>query len=240
MNENLRKAALFIRERGAGIAIEGLVNFVLPFAIYDVARHGLGDVRALLASSAPPIAWSLFEFARRRRVDALSLLVLAGIALSLLAFIGGGGARFLQLRENLVTGLIGLVFLGSAAIGKPLIYQLARASMKRKSSSELGEFEALRDNKYFRRSMTVMTLVWGFGLIAETALASALVFAISIRDYLLVSPVLSYGTMGALGLWTVWYVRRQKKRGATRRAAEAEALKAALAPAASQPGGVEA
>ena len=240
MNENIRKAGLFIRERGAGIAIEGLVNFVLPFAIYDFARHGLGDVRALLASSAPPIAWSLFEFARRRRVDALSLLVLAGIALSLLAFIGGGGARFLQLRENLVTGLIGLVFLGSAAIGRPLIYQLARASMRRKSSAELGEFEALRDNKYFRRSMTIMTLVWGFGLIAQAAMASALVFTMSIRTYLLVSPILGYGTMGGLGLWTVWYVRRQKRRGAARRAAEARAFEPAPQSPASQPSRAEA
>jgi hypothetical protein len=83
-------------------------------------------VRALLASSAPPIAWSLVEFARHRRVDALSVLVAAGIVLSLLAMIGGGGPKFLQLRENLVTGIIGLVFLGSA-----LIYQLARAGMRR-------------------------------------------------------------------------------------------------------------
>ena len=240
MNETIRKAALFIRKRGAGIAIEVLVNFALPFLIYDFTKTGLGDVRALMASSAPPIAWSLFEFARKRRVDELSLLVLAGIALSLLAFIGGGGARFLQLRESLVGGLIGLVFLGSAAIGKPLIYQFARASMRRKSSSELGEFEALRDNVYFRRSMTIMTLVWGFGLLAQTALASALVFAISISDYLLVSPVLGYGVTGALGLWTFWYVRRQKRRGAARRAAEAAALDTTLASPALRPGGAEA
>ncbi|MGI8840724.1 MAG: VC0807 family protein [Caulobacteraceae bacterium] len=223
MNENIRKAGAFIRQRGAGIAVEVLVNFALPFLIYDFTKRDLGDVRALLASSAPPIAWSLFEFARKRRIDAVSMLVLAGIALSLLAFVGGGGARFLQLRESLVGGLIGLIFLGSAAIGKPLIYQLARASLRRKSSAELGEFEALRDNKYFRRSMTVMTLVWGFGLLAKTALEAALVFAVSIRDYLLVSPILGYGTMGALALWTVWYVRRQRRRGAARRAAEAAA-----------------
>ena len=236
MNDSISKAALFIRERGAGIAIEVLINFALPFLIYDFTKKVLGDVRALMASSAPPIAWSLFEFARKRRVDAISLFVLVGIALSLAAFIGGGGARFLQLRENLVSGLIALVFLGSAAIGKPLIYQFARASMRRKSSSELGEFEALRDNKYFRRSMTVMTLVWGFGLLAQTALACLLVFTMSIRDYLLASPILGYGTMGALALWTVWYVRRQKRRGAARRAAEARTVDPALAPAGSEPG----
>jgi len=176
-------------------------------------------VHELLASSAPPIAWSIIEFTRKRRIDALSMLVVGGIALSLLAFIGGGSVRFLQLRENFVTGLIGLIFLASAAIGKPLVYQLARASMLRKSSSEAETFERLKENVYFRRTMTLTTLVWGIGLIVETALACLLVFTISIREYLLVSPLIAYGSMGALGLWTFWYAQRQKRLGAARRAA---------------------
>ena len=56
------------------------------------------------------------------------MLVVSGIVLSLLAMVGGGGVRFLQLREKLVTGVIGLVFVGSAVVGKPLVYELVRAS----------------------------------------------------------------------------------------------------------------
>ncbi len=225
MREAIQKAGLFIRERGVGIGIEVLVNFAAPFFIYDFTKRDPGDVRALIASSAPPIAWSLFEFARKRRIDAVSMLVLAGIALSLLALIGGGGARFLQLREKLVTALIGFIFLGSAAIGRPLIYQLARASMRCRSASEAEAFEARKDDLRFRRVMTIMTLVWGFGLVGEAAASAALVFQMSIRTYLLVSPVLGYGTMGALGLWTFWYARRQRRKGDARRAAEAAAAR---------------
>jgi len=194
------------------VAIEAGINFGLPILIYDrVAPHS-GDVVALLASSLPPLLWSLAEFARRRRIDALSILVLAGIALSLLAMLGGGSARFLQLRENLVSALIGLVFLGSAAIGRPLIYQLARAGLARKSPDEAAAFEVKRDLPHFRRVMTIMTLVWGIGLLASSALACVLVFALSIHDYMLVSPFVGYGAMGALGLWTVWYRRRVGRR----------------------------
>jgi len=212
----------YLRTNGAHVLVEALVNFILPFAIYSYAEAPLGDVRALLASSAPPIAWSLVEFARHRRVDALSVLVVAGIVLSLLAMIGGGGAKFLQLRENLVTGIIGLVFLGSALIGKPLIYQLARASMRRKSEDEAQEFEALQVHAGFRRTMTVMTLVWGLGLLANVAVSVALVFALSIRAYLIVSPIVGYGTMGALTLWTFLYGQRARRRGEARRAALVE------------------
>jgi hypothetical protein len=210
------RAGPLLREHGPGVAVELVVNFLAPFLIYDYAKKDLGDVGALIASSGPPIAWSLFEFIRKRRVDAVSMLVLAGIALSLLAFFGGGGARMLQLREKLVTVLIGLVFLGSAAIRRPLIYQLARATLMRRDPSELEAFESLRDNPYFRRSMTVMTLVWGFGLLADAAVSAVLVFTLSIHDYLLVGPVVGYGAMGGMGLWTFFYARAQRRKGELR------------------------
>lgn len=223
----LAKAMAFLRANGPTILVEALVNFILPFAIYNYAEAPLGPVRALLASSAPPILWSLVEFARHRRVDALSMLVLGGILLSLLAMLGGGGVKFLQLREKLVTGLIGLVFLGSALIRRPLIYELARATMMRKSKEEAADFAALQVHAGFRRTMMVMTLVWGFGLLADVAVGVALVETISIREYLIVNPILGYGTMGALGLWTFWYGRRQRRRGEARRAAEVAAASGA-------------
>jgi hypothetical protein len=217
----------YVRANGGHILVEALVNFILPFAIYDYAESPLGEVRALLASSAPPILWSLVEFARHRRLDALSVLVVSGIALSLLAMLGGGGARFLQLREKLVTGLIGLAFLGSALIGKPLIYELARASMRRKSDDEAQQFEALQVHAGFRRTMMVMTLVWGLSLLADVAVSVVLVFVLSIREYLIVNPILGYGTMGALSLWSFLYGRRARRRGEARRAALAAAPVAA-------------
>lgn len=222
------RIATFLRANGATILVEALVNFILPFVIYNYAEAPLGEVRALLASSVPPILWSLIEFLRHRRIDAVSMLVLAGIVLSLLAMVGGGGVKFLQLREKLVTGVIGLVFLGSALIGRPLIYELARASMLRKSKEEAEQFAALQARAAFRRTMMVMTLVWGLGLLADVAVGVALVMTISIREYLIVNPILSYGTMGALSLWTFWYGRRQKRRGEARRAAETAAAGGAV------------
>ncbi len=218
--ETIGKARGYLRRNGVQIALEALFNFILPFVVYTLAKRRLGDVGALLASSAPPIVWSLVVLTRKRRVDALSMLVLAGIALSLLAFAGGGSARLLLLREKLVTALIGLVFLGSAAVGRPLIYQLARATMRRRSDAEAEAFEAMRDNVHFRRAMTIMTLVWGFGLVAEAAAAGVLVFTLSIRDYLVVGPIMGYAATGALSLWTFLYARHRQRIGAARRAAE--------------------
>ncbi len=208
-----------IRENAGGIAVEGFVNVVLPFAVYSYVKPKGGDVNGLLASMVPPLGWSVAEFIRRRRVDAVAIFIVAGIALSLVAFIGGGSVRFLQLRENLVTGLIALVFLFSAAIGKPLIYQLARAGMRRSSAAKAESFEKQQHNAHFRHSMTIMTLVWGCALLVQTAVACLLVFVLPIGAYLIVSPIFGYGTIGVLALWTYGYVERQKRIGAARRAA---------------------
>jgi intracellular septation protein A len=217
------KARDFFRKNVGSFGVEAVVNIVLPFAVYSYAKPQLGDVKALLASMIPPIAWSIFEFARKRRIDSFSIIIVLGIALSLLAFLGGGSVKFLQLRENLVTGVIGLVFLGSAAIGKPLIYELARAGAQRRASADVQFFERMKDNVNFRRVMTLMTIVWGVGLVAETGVACALVFAMSIQAYLVVSPIVGYGWLGALALWTYWYGKRQRRIGDARRAAAAAA-----------------
>lgn len=213
----------FLRNNGLTIVREGGINIVLPYLIYSYAQPLYGDVHALMASSAPPIAWSVIEFARHRRVDFISVFVLLGIGLSLLAFLGGGGMKFLQLREQLVGVIFSFVFLGSAAIGRPIIYEMARAGLKRANqTSELERFESLRDHGPFRRTMTVITLVWGFGLLLGALVAIALVFALSIKEFLVVNPIIGYATIGPLALWTFWYARKRRREGEAR-AAQAEA-----------------
>ena len=199
--------------RGAvfGTLTEIVVNFALPYAIFAYYQASLGDVKALIASSIPPIVWSIVELIRKRRVDAISLMVIAGIVLGLLAFVGGGSVKFLQLRENLVTGFIGLVFLGSAIIKRPIIYEFAKAGQKRQSAEKAAAFEQLQSNVHFRRSMILMTVVWGIGMLAITAVSCILVFALTIRTYLVVSPIVGNVGFGALALWSFLYVRSRQR-----------------------------
>ncbi len=232
MPEKLEQALAFLRKHGGGFVLQVLVNAVLPLLIFDFEQKRLGDVRALLASSIPPIAWSLVEFARHRKVDAISALVLTGIALSFVGFLGTGGAKFLQLRESLVGGLVGLIFLGSVVIRRPLFFYLARAGTMRSNPSRAQELEALRGNAYFERTMRNLTLGWGVGLIIQTSVNCALVFIVSIPTYLAVTPLIGYSFMGAMILWTALYVRRARARGQARRdAAVAEATAEEAEPA---------
>ena len=211
----------FLRDNGLKVGSEILINFALPYLIYDLSEPHIGEVHALMASSGPPIVWSIIEFARNRRVDVVSVLALLGIGLSLLAFLGTGSAKALQLREKLVTVVIGAIFLVSAAIRRPLIYELAKASLKRRNDhEEVARLEELRDDAHFRASMMIMTVVWGTSLIVDAAVSAALVFVVSVKTYLIINPVLGYGTMGLLTLWTFWFVRKRRREGEARDAAE--------------------
>ena len=201
----------WLRHRAPALALDLAVNFALPVVVYDLLQGRWGEVNALLASAVPPLVWAVGGFVRKRRVDALSVMAMAGIALSLIAFAGGGSARFLELREKMVTLLFGLAFLGSAAIGRPLIWPLARATMARESGEALAQFEADRDHPMLRRTIMVMTLAWGFGLVADVAVSVGLIYALPVATYLIVGPLLGYATIGGLTVWTVWYRRHRTR-----------------------------
>lgn len=200
---------------GIGLILaEVLFNMVLPFLIYIWLDSRFGDVGALLFSMVPPTAWALVGLVRKKKIDLFSVFIVVGIALSILLALGTHSARMLQLRENLVTLVIGIVFLGSVAIRRPLIYQFALAAQRKRGEEQAASFAQLNREAGFRRSMMVITLVWGCGLVAVFAVSVALIYSLSIPQYLIVGPIVAYAMIGLIIAWTVWYVRRAKRRGA--------------------------
>lgn len=199
----------------AKLILEIIVNFLLPWLCYRYGEPRWGEAGALMFSALPPVLWSVLELLRFRRVDALSLLVLLGIALSLLAMLLGGDARLLLLRESLVTGLIGCAFLASLLMKRPLVFYLARATLARESEQGRQRFERLWEQGDFRGAIRQMTMWWGLGLSLEATARVYMAWTWKVERVLLVAPFIAYGVMGALCLMTLLYRRRM------RRAAEA-------------------
>lgn len=194
-----------------GFVIELLVNAFLPWLVYTLAQPEMGRVHALMASAIPPIAWSVIQFAQKRQIDAFSIFVLAGIGLSLAAFFGSGSYRMLELREHLVNGVFGMAFLGSVAIKRPLLLTIARALAKRKSQEEAGNFERQLNNPRVLRLLTRLTLGIGFIMLIQTAIAVSLVFTLPVREFLIVSPIVSYALLGLIAGVVLLYVRPEMR-----------------------------
>lgn len=104
---------------------------VVPVLAYLLLRPQVGsDAAALAIAGAIPAAWTLARLAWRRRVDPIGGLAVVGFGIALLlAALSGGDALLLKVREAPLTGAIGVVFLLSAAVRRPLLPGLLRLSV---------------------------------------------------------------------------------------------------------------
>jgi hypothetical protein len=193
------------------LAAELAVNLFLPWLAYTLAVPRYGEFGALIASSIPPLLWSLVELVWHRRIDALSMLILGGILLSVIAMALGGDARLLLVRESLISGLIGLAFLLSLFFKYPLIYFLARATVVRQDLEHgAADFHDWWQNAASKRLLSAITIVWGVGLSGEAILRIWLAWHWTPEHFLAVAPTLGYAIAGAISLWTFLHIKRFK------------------------------
>ncbi|MGU7778553.1 VC0807 family protein [Burkholderia sp. PU8-34] len=197
----------------AGLILELVVNLMLPWAAYRVAHPHFGEAGALYASAIPPVLWALFEFIRARRIDAVSVVVLFGIALSVVAMSLGGGPRALLMRDSLASGAIGVIFLMSLVRERPVIFYLARATVAREMAGGAARFEAVwEEQPALRQTLRLMTFVWGTSMTLEMLLRCWMVANWTVERVLVVSPIIGYSVFSCLLMWTFWYRRRMRAR----------------------------
>jgi hypothetical protein len=167
-----------------------------------------GETPALIASAVPPLLWSMVELARTRRVDAISLAVVASILLTIIATAMGGSPKLIQIRDAMVTGAFGVMFLASLALPRPLIFFLARAAMARNTEAGLEAYEAIWHRPGVPAVFRWLTVLWGVGLVAQTGALCWLAWIWPIPRYLLVAPVISAAIFAGLMLASLAYIAR--------------------------------
>jgi hypothetical protein len=172
-----------------------LIDAVAPYVVYELAKPYAGDLAALALSALPPAVESVWSVIRKRKLDAISAMVLAGIGVSLVLIALGGSERVLLLRDSLVTSIVGLVIAISAAFPKPILYYL---------------FRQVQAGEPALGPMRVLSVVLGLGLVVEMGVRTAMVYAMTTSRFLLVSPFVQYGLTGLLVLWAVLYMRRHR------------------------------
>lgn len=204
-----------------------VINGVFPFVLYVVLTdNGVATVPALVAGSSFPLAFSLWEWSRARRVDFIAAISLFFIVLSAVASLITGSARFTLVKESFFTGLFGLVFFGSLLAPRPLMFYIAR------QSATGGDAERVRlwDDRWqypgFRRAMRVMTAIWGVTFVADALMRAGLVFLLSTSVFLVVSQLLFYTMFAATLFGTIAYGRRAQRKGMAQQRAMEDATAA--------------
>jgi hypothetical protein len=194
-----------------------LINVALPWLAYRLAFPHWGQLGALSASALPLIAWMSVDLLRYRHFDALSALVLVGVLASLATRLMSGDARLQSIEDPMVSGIIGIAFLASLTLRRPMVFYLARSTMSREDHRSAESFEQhWRDRPALAAYIRLMTLVWGIGMIGENVLRIAIVWHWSNDPRsALASNLVRYGVYAGLTLWTFW-IRRLIKRDAQR------------------------
>ena len=140
-----------------------------PLLAYHLLQsNGVGTVPALVLSGVLPAIGVIIGIIRHRRVDAVGVLVLAGIVVGAILGLVSRNPKLVLDEGSVSTGVFGLICLGSLATDKPMMYRFALEFMG--PDTERGrEFADLRQYKEFRRAFVVITVVWGTAYLVEAA-----------------------------------------------------------------------
>jgi hypothetical protein len=150
---------------------------------------------------------------RQRRLDIFGVMVLIGLAVSIIGVLLRGGQR-LRLRESFVTGAIGLALFVSLLWPRPLGDYFARQLLTVNDPAAAAWFGALWLHVPFRRAMRGGTVLWGCLLLGEFALRVAMVLMLPVV-VLAVSPLLFNALiLGGVAVSAVWASRVLRGRDA--------------------------
>ena len=185
------------------------MNAAAPVAAYQILTGaGMSTTQALTISAVFPLIGTGAALARTRRADVIGLVSLVFIVAGLAASIISGNPRFLLVKESLLTGVFGLVFLGSLLAPRPLIFYFGRQFTGAGDPARAAAFDAMWQYPRFRAANRTMSIVWGVTYLIEACVRVGLSFILPTTLFLAASPVLAIGTTLALISWTVAYGRR--------------------------------
>jgi hypothetical protein len=194
------------------VIVSILINGLVPVVVYNLLLDHFSSFVSLLLATMVPLLDNLYHIVKHRKADAFGMFMLTAFILSLLAFLLGGNEKLILMRESLVTGILGLIFIGSLFYSKPLIYHFAIRFSSNDESVQKSKFANNWEFSYFRFVIRLMTAVWGIALLGEAVIKTILVYELSISAFLAVSQIIFYSVLGVTILWTVIYRRYAKTR----------------------------
>ncbi|HEX4107779.1 MAG TPA: hypothetical protein VHX88_06565 [Solirubrobacteraceae bacterium] len=191
------------RHRAA--ALRALAGLALPLGVFLALHAALGNsTRALAITEAIPVAWLLAVAIMHRRLDPIALLAVVGFAVALAATaLSGGGPLPLELHRALFPGAAGLACLISVAAHRPLLGTIA-ARQGRPVPDEPGTG--------LGGSLTVLTIMIGFMLIADATAQVVLALTVSTTTFVGLSHAASHTIIGVGMLACGAYVRNLRAR----------------------------
>jgi hypothetical protein len=170
--------------------------------VFVLRSFFINDAAALAIAGAIPVIRVIVLLVLRRKLDWIGLVGVFGFAaVFVVSILSGGSSLPLKLYHPVITGIIGLLLLGSALVRRPLILILIRLFNK-SSYEQIKNPESLR--KY-----TVITLLIGFVFIVDALVHIYMAFTLSTLSYMSLSRIVTIAGVLVLAAG-VRLIRRNK------------------------------
>jgi hypothetical protein len=178
-----------------------LISGLAPVVSYFLIRPRVdSDVAALAMAWFIPILWTLISSLWRRRLNVLGMVGVAAYGITLgFSIFTSAGALPLKLHHAVVGGLVGLVFLGSVALGRPILLIVARRFAD--NSRQPAAINRRLEGPGVRHSMTRLTQYIGVIALLDATLQAALALSLPTSTFLVATTVVHIAVVaGAVGL----------------------------------------
>jgi intracellular septation protein A len=176
-------------------AVEGVVPVVLFYAVWRTA----GLAPAVVVTSAAGLLIVVWQARRGYDVALAGVTCVFLVIQSIVALLVHSATVYLA-QPVVLSALWGVAYLGSVAIGKPLIGAVARAWYPFPA-----EFRA---SERYRREFGMQSIVWGLYCLARAGLRLWALLASGVGGFVVVSLLSGTPVLVGLVFWSLWHARR--------------------------------
>lgn len=200
------------RARLASLAPIAIFDVVGPLgAYYSLRSTGLSSVAALILSGTLPALGIALGVIRRRRLDAIGILVLFGIVVGSAVGVASGSARMVLLDGTVPSAMLGVACLGSLWSKRPLIYRFALEAIGADTPNGLDFADRWR-YAAFRHAFRVATVVWGAAFLTEAAAQILIIQTASTATAKTTSNFMPPAVAALVVVWNTSYAKRGQRK----------------------------
>ena len=188
--------------RGARLLLEAVV---VPTVLLAILLHVIGTTRSILVAVGWCVLAIVFRWYMDGRLPGTLLLGSAALAVKAAIALASGSILIYLLQPVLGSVVMALLFLGSAAFGRPITLRLARDFVHVPPH--------ILDRTGVRRMFTEVAVIWGFSRIVDVALNLGFLHRgvdAGLWARGLLSPLL---TVLAIAVCTAWGWRSLRRNG---------------------------
>jgi hypothetical protein len=179
---------------------------VVPIGVYYLVRiYVSSDTPALAIAGVPAALWVAGQWMRTRRLDPIGAFTLFGFVGGLAASYALGGSAFvLKIREAVLSWLLGAGCLASIRLlPKPVKFYVGRALSAGNDPVREELFDQVWDLPSASRLFTIITAVWGCGLLLDAVVRIFLATIMPTGPFLAAAPAVDGAFIAAMFTSTI-------------------------------------